>query len=399
MKSSSYKRASRKHVGIYWRVFKDGRPKQLVIFYEGPKVLKGDKPSRNQKSEQVPGKKPTIAQAKELRDKRLQEVRDGHHGARSEGHVCDVLDAYAVAVVAVRKNVNTRAAYGAQLARIRRTLGACKFKTVGAGELEMFLAELADEYSPNHVRQIWIRLKSVFRWAVAKEYAVSNPFDRVTAKPPKVGRTEKSPLSREETDQFLTYLRKEKPILFPLYHFWLDTGLRHGELLGCKWEHLKGDRYHVEEQLMRDGSFDAPKDESYGEVALSTVTIEALESFRQGEIERRKLTEPPRTGLIWCRPDGGHLNYRTEANILGRLLKAAGIESRTPHELRHTAATLMFSDGASVIQVQHQLRHSRPSITLDHYGHLLPKDLRPVFSVVPNAVLTPEAARLTGTDG
>ena len=64
---------------------------------------------------------------------------------------------------------------------------------------------------------------------------------------------------------------------------------------------------------MRDGSFDAPKDESYGEVALSTVTIEALESFRQGEIERRKLTEPPRTGLIWCRPDGGHLNYRTEA--------------------------------------------------------------------------------------
>jgi integrase len=135
------------------------------------------------------------------------------------------------------------------------------------------------------------------------------------------------------------------------------------------------------------------------EVALSTVTIEALESFRQGEIERRKLTEPPRTGLIWCRPDGGHLNYRTEANILGRLLKAAGIESRTPHELRHTAATLMFSDGASVIQVQHQLRHSRPSITLDHYGHLLPKDLRPVFSVVPNAVLTPEAARLTGTDG
>jgi integrase len=45
------------------------------------------------------------------------------------------------------------------------------------------------------------------------------------------------------------------------------------------------------------------------------------------------------------------------------------------YDLRHTAASLMIRDGASVKAVQKQLGHATASITLDVYGHLFPDEL------------------------
>jgi len=42
------------------------------------------------------------------------------------------------------------------------------------------------------------------------------------------------------------------------------------------------------------------------------------------------------------------------------------------HDLRHTFATLMLSNGASLNVVQETLGHSQVSMTLDVYGHVLP---------------------------
>ena len=44
-------------------------------------------------------------------------------------------------------------------------------------------------------------------------------------------------------------------------------------------------------------------------------------------------------------------------------------------DLRHTAASLMIRQGASVKAVPRQLGHATASITLDTYGHLFPDEL------------------------
>ena len=98
--------------------------------------------------------------------------------------------------------------------------------------------------------------------------------------------------------------------------------------------------------------------------AVSLETVEALEAFRQGEVERRSLRKAPEGGLIFCQPNGQYLSYSREATEVRKLLKAAGLETRTPHEMRHTCASLLIADGASIVQVAGQLRHSDPSITL-----------------------------------
>ncbi len=60
--------------------------------------------------------------------------------------------------------------------------------------------------------------------------------------------------------------------------------------------------------------------------------------------------------------------------------KAAKRAKLTPpalrvHDLRHTAASLSISSGASVKAVQRQLGHRSATLTLDTYGHLWPDEL------------------------
>jgi integrase len=73
---------------------------------------------------------------------------------------------------------------------------------------------------------------------------------------------------------------------------------------------------------------------------------------------------------------------------------AARLEVRNPHDLRHTYATILLTDGMSPAYVQRQLGHSSISITVDVYGHLVPGEGRAGLEdaltgggkVVPNPV-------------
>jgi integrase len=47
----------------------------------------------------------------------------------------------------------------------------------------------------------------------------------------------------------------------------------------------------------------------------------------------------------------------------------------TPHDLRHTAASLAISAGANVKAVQRMLGHAKASMTLDVYADLFDDDL------------------------
>jgi integrase len=53
----------------------------------------------------------------------------------------------------------------------------------------------------------------------------------------------------------------------------------------------------------------------------------------------------------------------------------AGLARLTPHELRHTAASLAISSGANVKTVQRMLGHASAAMTLNRYGHLMDDDL------------------------
>jgi len=55
------------------------------------------------------------------------------------------------------------------------------------------------------------------------------------------------------------------------------------------------------------------------------------------------------------------------------------LEGITPHALRHTTASLMRAVGADVKEIQQQLGHRSPVVTLSVYTHLFEGALDPVM--------------------
>jgi integrase len=61
--------------------------------------------------------------------------------------------------------------------------------------------------------------------------------------------------------------------------------------------------------------------------------------------------------------------------VFNKAAADAGLEGLTPHELRHTAASLAVSAGANVKAVQRMLGHASAAMTLDVYSGLFDDDL------------------------
>ena len=55
----------------------------------------------------------------------------------------------------------------------------------------------------------------------------------------------------------------------------------------------------------------------------------------------------------------------------------AGLDHVSPHDLRHTAASLAIASGATVKAVQSMLGHASAAMTLDIYASLLPMSWTP----------------------
>lgn len=76
-----------------------------------------------------------------------------------------------------------------------------------------------------------------------------------------------------------------------------------------------------------------------------------------------------------------------------RMLKRAGLPVIRFHDLRHTAASLMLNNGVPPLVVSKMLGHSRPSVTLDVYGHLLQHSQREAADLMGELV-TPIEVRI-----
>lgn len=71
---------------------------------------------------------------------------------------------------------------------------------------------------------------------------------------------------------------------------------------------------------------------------------------------------------------GGPHNNKIRRRIVDRPAESVGLAGLTPHELRHTAASLAVAEGANVKAVQRILGHVSAAMTLDVYADLFEDD-------------------------
>lgn len=76
-------------------------------------------------------------------------------------------------------------------------------------------------------------------------------------------------------------------------------------------------------------------------------------------------------GLVFTTPLGTPVDPRNFSRLVGELCQKAGIGHWSPHELRHSCASLLLAQGVPLEVVSEVLGHSSIRVTKDVYGHLL----------------------------
>jgi integrase len=197
---------------------------------------------------------------------------------------------------------------------------------------------------------------------------------------PKKRHTEMHPFTRAQAQGYLEVAESDR--LAALFALALSTGMRLGELLALHWTDLdlEGRTVSVNAPLKwRDGVFvlAQPKSKySRRRIALTAHSVEALRKHLSAQRVERLAAGPVWEGTTWnlvfCDEIGRPLMDGHVRQKHWRLCRLASLPKTRPHDLRHTAATLLLGQRINPKVVSEMLGHSSVNITLDIYSHVLP---------------------------
>jgi integrase len=233
--------------------------------------------------------------------------------------------------------------------------------------------------SLNTLRYIHSVLHGALDHAVKMRVIPWNPADAVVVPRPK-NKEEMSIFNESEANAFLLAVRGSR--YEALYQVALATGMRQSEILGLKWSDLdwKSKTISVVRQLERNPKspgeyFSRVKTEAgRRKIKLGDQTIEKLRNHLNFQSEERKALARGKwieNDMIFPSMVGTPMNQSNLYRHFKQTLLKVGLNEIRFHDLRHTAASLMLNHGVPAIVVSKRLGHSKVSVTLDIYGHLI----------------------------
>jgi integrase len=109
----------------------------------------------------------------------------------------------------------------------------------------------------------------------------------------------------------------------------------------------------------------------------------------------RQCESRSRDDLLFPGDDGKHLRRpHPESGWFAKAVAESKVPPTTPHDLRHTAASLAVSAGANVKAVQKMLGHASAAMTLDIYADLFDDDLEAVAVALHDAKLSENVGKM-----
>jgi integrase len=191
---------------------------------------------------------------------------------------------------------------------------------------------------------------------------------------------------------FLRHCAAVDDPLTDLFEILIGTGLRKGEALALHWADVHLDqtvlfvRYTLSNIRNTTPVMTFPKTKSsHAWVGLSARVISAFE--RQAD---RQAQLGVTSDLVFSQLNGAPLRPEAVLHHFHRLCAQAGVPRIRVHDLRHLAATLMISSQVPLAMASKTLRHSKLSITVDTYGHLVPYAAQQAVDAIADALAAAE---------
>ena len=229
--------------------------------------------------------------------------------------------------------------------------------------------------SPKTTRNIWLNFSAALKRAVQLGIIKRNPAENIEL--PKCKQYEAQIYDSAEIRKLIDAAQgtdMEVGIMTLLL-----MGLRRGELLAIKFEHIDYDNgiLSIVENAVQVKDKIVIKDPKTAngtrKLEIPGVLLELLERERSSYAQR-KIEYGARfhdTNLLICQPDGSPYRPDWYSEKFKRFLKANGLKRIRLHDLRHTNATLMLRLGIHAKVMAHRLGHGSIGITLQTYSHVI----------------------------
>jgi integrase len=246
--------------------------------------------------------------------------------------------------------------------RVLPALGSRKLSSIDRVTLQDFVDRMvADGKSPALIEATVTPLRSIFARAVDRQQLMQNPC--LGLRIPTDRKRRERIAAPAECRALLDALRASDRALWATFMF---AGLRRGEAMALRVSDIDmaAGLIHVRgswDQYEGRGETKSGKDRKVpisGELRRYLAAHLLALGWREGLVFGVTATEP-------FRPTG--IAFR--ANVDWTKAKLARI---TPHECRHTFASLMIGAGVNAKPLSTFMGHSNISMTLDLYGHLMP---------------------------
>lgn len=220
-------------------------------------------------------------------------------------------------------------------------------------------------------RHLIVQLNSIFKTAKKERIIEYNPVLEIET--PSVKRKQVDALNKTESIDFVRFAGTKEPRLELMYYILITCGLRRGELFGLTWDCIdfkeklltvKQNVTYADHQV-NIGTVKTPTGE-YRKIPLTDPLIKLLQEFKASEFQDRKFNKK----AFLFHTEGDYLFPQNPTYITKRMkkdIKKLDISDVSPHDLRHTAATLLLHSGADVKTVQDILGHADSSTTLNYY--------------------------------
>ncbi len=259
------------------------------------------------------------------------------------------------------------------------TLGNKKVADLKVTDIDRLLSKKIDGgLSSSTVRRIRAVLAQCLdqgiRWSIVSHNVAS------LSRAPKMVRAEGRTLTPTQAKHLMSCLKVQRN--GALYALMLSTGLRRGEVLGLMWKDLDVETgvLKVNRQLKREDGIlltsDTKTARSRRSVNLPAPMMAGLlEHEERQKSEKRALGRSwTNSGYIFTSTVGTPIDPRNLNREFQKICHSAGLGDWHPHELRHSAASLMLAQGVKLQVVSQVLGHASIRMTADVYGHILDPD-------------------------
>ena len=223
--------------------------------------------------------------------------------------------------------------------------------------------------SPQSRKHHYSTLNLIFKYAIQKGYINDNPMNGVES--PKLKRHKVEAFTKSETTLFINAIDELPLMLRTMYYILLTTGVRRGECFGLKWgdidfrSGLMSINRNVTYTKNSGAVVGEPKTENgYRTIPIAQKTLELLEEYKRAEA-------PAANNNFLFHSEEDKTKPRDPSYItkhMKKLMLRCNLPNMSPHDLRHTCASLLLQGGADIKSVQDILGHADARTTLNFYA-------------------------------